>query len=60
MSAGKGDTPRPVNAEVYGKNYNSIFRKTKWQTTQKTTDSESLQDDQDSSLGNNELPHHFD
>jgi len=27
MSAGKGDTPRPVNAEVYGKNYEDIFRK---------------------------------
>ncbi len=27
MSAGKGDTPRPVNAEVYGQNYEDIFRK---------------------------------
>lgn len=27
MSAGKGDTPRPVNAEVYGQNYDDIFRK---------------------------------
>lgn len=29
MSAGKGDTPRPVNAEKYRKNYDAIFRKTK-------------------------------
>ena len=29
MSAGKGDAPRPVNAEVYGQNYNDIFRKPK-------------------------------
>jgi hypothetical protein len=28
--AGKGDTPRPVNAEVYGQNYEDIFRKAKW------------------------------
>jgi hypothetical protein len=27
MSAGKGDTPRPVNREVYMANYDSIFRK---------------------------------
>jgi hypothetical protein len=27
MSAGKGDSPRPVNAEVYGQNYEDIFRK---------------------------------
>jgi hypothetical protein len=26
--AGKGDTYRPVNAETYGNNYDSIFRKT--------------------------------
>jgi len=25
--SGKGDTPRPVNAEVYGQNYEDIFRK---------------------------------
>ena len=29
MSAGKGDTPRPVDAKVYGENYDSIFRKDK-------------------------------
>lgn len=29
MSAGKGDTPRPVNPTVYGQNYNDIFRKDK-------------------------------
>lgn len=29
MSAGKGDTPRLVNAEIYGTNYNNIFRKSK-------------------------------
>jgi len=34
MSAGKGDTPRPVNAEVYGQNYEDIFRKDKPQTTE--------------------------
>jgi hypothetical protein len=27
MSAGKGDSPRPVNLEVYMANYDSIFRK---------------------------------
>ena len=27
MSAGKGDTPRPVDAKVYGQNYDNIFRK---------------------------------
>lgn len=27
MSAGKGDTPRLVNQEVYGKNYDNIFRR---------------------------------
>lgn len=27
MSAGKGDTPRPVNPTVYGQNYDEIFRK---------------------------------
>jgi hypothetical protein len=29
MSAGKGGSPRPVNAEVYGQNYEDIFRKDK-------------------------------
>jgi hypothetical protein len=32
--SGKGDTPRPVNAEVYGQNYEDIFRKDKPQTTE--------------------------
>lgn len=27
--AGKGDSYRPVNAETYGNNYDSIFRKPK-------------------------------
>ena len=27
VSAGKGDTPRPVDAKVYGENYDDIFRK---------------------------------
>lgn len=27
MSAGKGDSPRPVNPTVYGQNYDDIFRK---------------------------------
>lgn len=60
MSAGKGDSPRPVNAKTYGQNYDNIFRKTKCQTIQKTTDSESSREDHDTSLGNNELPPHFD
>jgi len=34
MSAGKGDSTRPVNADVYGKNYEDIFRKDKPQTTE--------------------------
>jgi hypothetical protein len=29
MSAGKGDSPRPVDMDTYGKNYESIFRKPK-------------------------------
>lgn len=29
MSAGKGDSPRPVDIDTYGKNYESIFRKPK-------------------------------
>ena len=28
-TGGKGDTYRPVNAETYGNNYDSIFRKPK-------------------------------
>jgi hypothetical protein len=32
MSAGKGDTPRPVDAKAYGENYDSIFRKDKPET----------------------------
>jgi len=27
--AGKGSSPRPVNIETYGKNYEAIFRKKK-------------------------------
>ncbi len=27
MSAGKGDTPRPVNSKTYWNNYDAIFRK---------------------------------
>lgn len=38
VSAGKGDTPRPVNAEVYGQNYDDIFRKDKPQTTTNETE----------------------
>jgi hypothetical protein len=34
MSAGKGDRKRPVNQEVYGQNYDDIFRKEKPQTTE--------------------------
>jgi hypothetical protein len=37
MSAGKGDSPRPVNAEVYGQNYEDIFRKDKPQPTPQPT-----------------------
>jgi len=29
MSAGKGDSPRPVDMDTYSKNYESIFRKPK-------------------------------
>jgi len=36
MSAGKGDTPRPVNAEVYGQNYDDIFRKPQTTETNET------------------------
>ena len=34
MSAGKGDTPRPVDAKTYGENYDDIFRKDKPQPTE--------------------------
>lgn len=30
MSAGKGDTPRPVNGDTYRDNYEAAFRKAKW------------------------------
>ncbi len=30
MSAGKGDSPRPVNGEAYRDNYEAAFRKSKW------------------------------
>ena len=60
MSAGKGDTPRPVNPTIYGNNYNDIFRKDECQSKTKTTDSDSSQEDQGSSRGNNESPPHSD
>jgi hypothetical protein len=59
-SAGKGDTPRPVDAKTYGQNYDNIFRKTKCQTTQKTKDLESMSEDQDTNHGNNESQRHSD
>jgi len=60
MSAGKGDSPRPVNAKTYGENYENIFRKTKCQNEKEMKDSKSSSEDQDLSLGSNELPPHFD
>jgi rubrerythrin len=30
MSAGKGDTPRPVDGDAYRDNYEAAFRKVKW------------------------------
>jgi hypothetical protein len=30
MSAGKGDTPRPVDGDTYRDNYEAAFRKAKW------------------------------
>jgi hypothetical protein len=36
MSAGKGDTPRPVDPTVYGQNYDDIFRKDKQEPTEQT------------------------
>ena len=30
MSAGKGDTPRPVNGDAFRDNYEAAFRKAKW------------------------------
>ena len=32
--AGKGDTPRPVDAKTYGENYDDIFRKPQPQPTE--------------------------
>ena len=46
MSAGKGDTPRPVNAEVYGQNYDDIFRKTQ------TTETNESKNQSDNGQGN--------
>ena len=43
MSAGKGDTPRPVNAEIYAQNYEDIFRKEKPQPTE-TNETENTDD----------------
>ena len=40
MSAGKGDTPRPVDAKTYGKNYDDIFRKDKPEPTEQTNETE--------------------
>ena len=42
MGAGKGDTPRPVDAKAYGENYDSIFRKDKPETkpTEQTNETE--------------------
>ena len=34
MGAGKGDTPRPVDAKTYGENYDDIFRKPQPQPTE--------------------------
>ena len=34
MGAGKGDSPRPVDAKVYGENYDDIFRKPQQQPTE--------------------------
>jgi len=42
MSAGKGDTPRPVDPTIYGSNYNDIFRKDECQNKPKTTGSDSF------------------
>lgn len=40
MSAGKGDSPRPVNPTVYGENYDAIFRKEKPEPTPEPTEHE--------------------
>jgi hypothetical protein len=40
VSAGKGDTPRPVDAKAYGENYDSIFRKDKQEPTEQTNETE--------------------
>jgi len=58
--AGKGPALRPVDPTIYGNNYNDIFRKNECQNKPKTTDSSSLQEDQDLNLGNNESPPHSD
>jgi hypothetical protein len=35
MSAGKGDSPRPVNGDAFRDNYDEIFHKHKTQSTNK-------------------------
>jgi hypothetical protein len=60
MSAGKGDSPRPVDAKTYGQNYDNIFRKTKCQTTLRTTGLKSLSEDQGKNLGKRRQQSHSD
>jgi len=40
VSAGKGHTPRPVDAKAYGENYDDIFRKPQPQPTEQTNETE--------------------
>ena len=44
MSAGKGDTPRPVDSKTYGENYDDIFRKPQPQQTNEATTTDNNND----------------
>ena len=48
MSAGKGDSPRPVNGDAFRDNYDEIFHKHKTQSTNKADPSESQKKDNNS------------
>jgi hypothetical protein len=45
MSAGKGDTPRPVDTTAFGQNYDEISRKKKWPNDPEPFESEDHDND---------------
>jgi len=43
--AGKGDKPRPVDIDVYGQNFDAIFRKKSWPNDPEPFESEDHDND---------------